>query len=254
MLTSKLLNQISGIKHAFCTRIGGVSQGLLGSLNFSMVKEELFSSLVENHRIVREQIGPEVKQILTLQQKHTNKVLSIEAPWALEELNAPIADGMLTRTKGLGLGILTADCAPILLASSDGACVSAVHAGWRGALKGVIESAVSHMRQQGAHDIVAAIGPCIAQESYEVGPDLVQEFQDKDQNAAPYFKPAEKERHFYFDLRGYVEKRLREASINSIDHIKIDTYTNVDQFYSCRRAFHKREETYGCQMSAIVKS
>jgi len=253
MLTSEALSQIPGIKHAFFNRIGGVSQGLLDSFNFARREEESLSTLFENHRIARERLGSEVQQILTLTQKHTNTVLTIETPWVLEDLKAPLADGMVTNKHNLGLGILTADCVPVLLASQDGISVSAVHAGWRGALQGILENSVSHMRQQGAQNIIAAIGPCIAQDSYEVGPDLVQAFQAQDKKALLYFRSAEKEGHFYFDLRGYVAQRLRALNIDRIDHINVDTYTNPDQFYSCRRALHRGEETYGVQLSAIVK-
>jgi YfiH family protein len=185
--------------------------------------------------------------LILLKQVHSPRALAVDAPFAADE--RPEADAMVTATPGLVLGIVTADCAPVLLADRRAAVIGAAHAGWRGALGGVLEAAVEEMEALGAHreDIAAAIGPAIALESYEVDEALRARFTPGD---GRFFAPG-REGHWQFDLEGYVEARLDAMGVAVVECLGLDTYAQEDRFFSYRRAVHRGEPTYGRQFSLI---
>ena len=187
-------------------------------------------------------------RLVTVRQVHSPDVVTVEAPWPAD--GAPAADALVTDRPGLVLAIVTADCAPILLADEEAGVIGAAHAGWRGARGGVVANTVAAMEGLGARPdrIVAAIGPCIAQDSYEVDEKFRERFDD---DAARFFVPGS-EGHYQFDLPGYVARRLSDAGVVTLDVLGHDTYAEEDRFFSYRRATHRGEQTGGRQISLIA--
>jgi hypothetical protein len=190
--------------------------------------------------------------LLTLYQIHSANTVTVTAPWNLGE--GPQADAMVTRKRNIALGILTADCAPVLLADTEAGVIGAAHAGWKGALGGVTDSSIAAMEALGAkrNRIAAAIGPCISQANYEVGFEFRDRFVAADSRNIRYFAASDRADHFRFDLEGYVEMRLDEAGVASIARCSACTYVHEGDFFSFRRATHRSETDYGRQVSAIV--
>lgn len=242
------------IAHAFFGRTGGVSTGIFASLNCGPGSGDARDKVVENRGRALAQLSPDSgATLLTLYQVHSNKAVVVTEPWEIG--GAPQADAMATKVPGLALGILTADCAPVLLADARAKVIGAAHAGWKGALSGVIEGAVAAMESLGAdrNRIAAAIGPCISQANYEVGPEFEARFREADPSYAGFFEPsAAKPDHRHFDLSGFVAARLRAAGVQSVDVVSADTYAGEAEFFSFRRATHRGETDYGRQLSAIL--
>jgi YfiH family protein len=234
------------VPHGFMTRRGGVSAGLVEGLNCGFGADDDPASVKENRRRASEAVLPHAA-LVTAYQIHSPDVVTVDSPWADDA--RPRADALVTARTGLLLGIITADCAPVLLADRVGAIIGAAHAGWRGAHGGVIEATVGAMERLGARRdrIAAAVGPCIAQASYEVSDDFRTLFSDADQ---PFFA-AGTPGHWQFDLPGYVAARLEESRVGAIEVLPHDTYADPDRFYSFRRATHRDEPTYGRQLSLI---
>ena len=245
------LQSAKGVVHGFFGRTGGVSTGIFESLNCGPGSADPHENVIENRRRAADALASDA-QLVTLYQVHGERVVRVETPWDIA--NAPQADALLTNVPGIGLGILAADCAPILLADAVARVIGAAHGGWKGARAGVIESVVSAMEGLGAKRdrIVAAIGPCISQASYEVGQDLHDGFVRHSQNAARFFLPGARANHFQFDLEAYVVARLAEAGVGSIERLSVCTYANDSEFFSYRRATHRGETDYGRQISAIL--
>ncbi|MBV8976884.1 MAG: peptidoglycan editing factor PgeF [Alphaproteobacteria bacterium] len=239
------------IAHGFFGRRGGVSKGIFASLNCGPGSGDVRADVVENRRRAGEALVPGAA-LVTLYQVHSAKAVTVTEPWALGE--GPQADAMATNLPGLALGILTADCAPVLLADRQARVVGAAHAGWKGALGGVSEAAIAAMEDLGAQRsrIAAAVGPCISQSNYEVGPEFRARFLDADIANAGFFAPSGRPEHFRFDLEGFVAMRLNSAGLASVEALCPCTYANGDDFFSFRRATHRRESDYGRQVSAIV--
>jgi YfiH family protein len=187
---------------------------------------------------------------LSLYQIHGDRVITVTAPWTPED--KPHADAMVTRTPGIALGVLAADCVPVLFADKDNGVVGAAHSGWKGAIAGVLERTLGAMRALGAKRIAAAIGPCIAQPSYEVGAEFRDTFLARDAGNARYFIPAAASAHFLFDIRGFVRDTLAKAGADDINTLENDTYIEEDAFFSFRRTTHRHEPDYGRQISAIM--
>lgn len=251
-MTSSNLDSLSGVSHGFFTREGGVSRGIYASLNCGYGTGDDPEAVTENRRRVAVNLGAEATCLVTGFQVHGRHVVSVEIPWAPGK--APEADAMITTVPGVALGILTADCAPILLAEEATGIVAAVHAGWKGALLGVIEAAVAGMTARGAEpaDIRAAIGPALAPQSYEVGPEFRERFRQTNPAYDVYFhKPADAEQH-RFDLVGFVVDRLEGTGVGSIETSAPDTYADAPHFFSYRRTCHRGEPDYGRQISAIM--
>ncbi|MGY3610574.1 MULTISPECIES: peptidoglycan editing factor PgeF [unclassified Bradyrhizobium] len=250
-LASPLLSAIPGLRHAFFSREGGVSEGIYAGLNGGIGSNDAADNVTENRRRMAERLGVGPDRLLTLYQVHSPDVVVATTPWASDA--RPKADAIVTRTENLALGVTAADCGPILFVDPNARVIGAAHAGWKGALTGVLESTVEAMEKLGADrsGIVTAIGPLIRQHSYEVGPEFVARFLEADADNALFFLPGEREGHAMFDLGGYIRMRLENAGILMIDDIGIDTYSD-ERFYSYRRSVHRKERDYGRHVHAIA--
>ncbi|SHG69120.1 peptidoglycan editing factor PgeF [Bradyrhizobium erythrophlei] len=249
-LASPLLSAIPGLRHAFFTRDGGVSGGLYASLNGGTGSSDDPGKVAENRRRMAEQIGVTPENFLTVWQIHSPDAVVAAGPW---EGQRPRADAIVTRTEGLAIGATAADCGPILFVDPSARVIGAAHAGWKGALTGIVESTVAAMEKLGAErsGIVAAIGPLIRQHSYEVGGEFVERFLEADAENAMFFLPATREGHAMFDLAGFIRMRLENAGVLMIDDIGVDTYSD-ERFYSYRRSVHRNEPDYGRHVHAIA--
>jgi hypothetical protein len=252
MLQARSLSTLPGIRHAFFTRAGGVSDGVYASLNGGVGSNDATSNVSENRTRMAAHLGVEPERLLTAYQIHSPDVVVAQTPWRYSE--RPRADAIVTRVPGLAIGVSTADCGPVLLADPQAGVIGAAHAGWRGALTGVVEAAIAAMEQLGARraQIVAAAGPMIRQPNYEVGPDLIERFLAADPDNARFFTPAGRAGHALFDLAGFVVERLRRAEIAQVEDLGHCTYADPAQFYSYRRATHRAEPDYGRHVNAIA--
>jgi polyphenol oxidase len=243
---------IPGIRHAFFTRRGGVSSGHYASLNGGVGSADNAEHVAENRARMAAALAVEPHCLLTAYQIHSPRVVVAEAPWTLEA--RPRADGIVTRMPALAVGVSTADCGPVLFAEPRARVVGAAHAGWRGALAGIIEATVAAMEGLGAarDRIRAALGPMIRQPNYEVGSDLIERFAAEDPASETFFAPAPRPRHALFDLGGYVATRLRRAGISRIEDVGLCTYAEPGRFFSYRRATHRAEGDYGRHVNAIA--
>jgi YfiH family protein len=251
MLGSSLLSAIPGLRHAFFTRDGGVSGGIYAGLNGGLGSEDDPANVAENRRRMAAQMGVSPEHFLSLWQIHSPDAVAVTGPW--QGASRPRADALVTRVQGLSIGVTAADCGPILLVDPSTRVIGAVHAGWKGALTGIMESTVEAMEKLGAErgGIVAAIGPLIRQHSYEVGGEFVERFVEDDAENALFFIPSAREGHAMFDLAGYIRMRLENAGVLMIDDIGIDTYSD-DRFFSYRRSVHRGEPDYGRHVHAIA--
>jgi YfiH family protein len=248
---SPLLSAIPGLRHAFFSRDGGVSDGIYAGLNGGIGSSDDPANVAENRRRMAEQMGVTTEHLLTLFQVHSPDVVVATAAWGTS--SRPRADALVTRTEGLAIGVTAADCGPILFVDPHARVIGAAHAGWKGALTGIIESTVDAMERLGAEraGIVAAIGPLIRQHSYEVGNEFVDRFVEADAENALFFIPAAREGHAMFDLAGFIRMRLENAGVLMIDDIGVDTYSD-ERFFSYRRSVHRKEPDYGRHIHAIV--
>jgi YfiH family protein len=250
-LASPLLSAIPGLRHTFFSREGGVSSGIYGSLNAGIGSSDDPANVSENRRRMAKQMGVQPTHFLTVHQTHSPNVVVATAPW--DNGSRPVADAIVTRTTGLSIGASAADCGPILLVDPSARVIGAVHAGWKGALTGVLESAIDAMEKLGAerNGMIAAIGPLIRQPSYEVGGEFVERFIEADANNSLFFLPSPREGHAMFDLAGFIRMRLENAGVLVIDDIGVDTYSD-ERFFSYRRATHRSEPDYGRHVHAIA--
>ncbi|HEY1411601.1 MAG TPA: peptidoglycan editing factor PgeF [Rhodopila sp.] len=239
------------VPHGFFTRRGGVSKGAYASLNCSISSQDDRENVLENRARAAQAIGAVPARLLGLTQVHGIHVVTVIEPW--EAGNGAKADAMVTDRPGLALGIVTADCAPVLFADSGGGIVGAAHAGWRGAVTGVLEATVAAMIALGASAdaITAAIGPCIAQASYEVGPDLRDAVLARASSDSVFFVPGQREDRWQFDLPGYCAARLRAAGVGHIIVTGFDTLAQEDRFFSHRRRTLNNSGPIGHQISVI---
>ncbi|HLI22720.1 MAG TPA: peptidoglycan editing factor PgeF [Stellaceae bacterium] len=239
------------LRHAFFTREGGVSQGVFASLNCSLSSGDDLDKVAENRRRAMAELGLGADALATVHQVHSPDVVLVDAPFPAGA--RPKADAMVTKRKGLALGILTADCAPVLFADERAGIVAAAHAGWRGAVTGVLEATVAAMLKEGAslNRIIAAIGPCIGFNSYEVGPEFPAPILAQDAGYTRFFRAAPRPRHHLFDLPGYCRARLEAAGVKHIDWIGGDTARDDQRFFSWRRTYLAQEKQFGHQLSAI---
>lgn len=253
MIQTQPFAALAGIRHGFFGRQGGVSEGLYASLNCGFGSGDDPALVAENRNRAVVAAGLDPAELVTAYQTHSILVAAVERPWRREE--APKVDAMVTATAGVALGILTADCAPVLFADREARIAGAAHAGWRGALDGVIEATVARMVRLGAAPgrIVAAIGPCIAQESYEVGPEFRQRFLAAAPANSRFFRPSDgRPGHFHFDLPGYVADRLRRAGVGRIADTGADSCGQGQDFFSYRRATLEGRKDYGRNLSIIA--
>jgi len=251
IIQSKALATIPTIDHAFFTRQGGVSTGIYSSLNCGFGSGDKEENVSENRCRISEKLGVVPSSLVSVYQVHGTNVVTVEEPW--DRHSAPKADGMVTRQAGLALGILTADCTPVLFADQDAGVTGACHAGWRGALDGIVESTISAMEMLGAtrSRIVAAIGPCIAQKSYQVGLEFRDQFLTHDAQFSDYFIDDDAT-HLRFDLGGFVGLMLGRTGITEYENVNIDNYAESETLFSYRRTTLAGEKDYGRGLSAIT--
>lgn len=251
MLTVAAIKDMRGIRHGFFTREGGVSGGLYASLNCGFGSGDDPAHVAENRARALARADMPAGSLVTAYQVHSPDVAVVEQAWRRDE--APRVDAMVTRRPGITLGVLTADCGPVLLADPEARVVGAAHAGWRGALSGVLETTVAAMERLGAERtrIAAALGPCIAQQSYEVGPEFPALFLAQDPANAGFFSPSPRPGHHMFDLAGYVAHRLAALGLGQVERVANDTCAEPDRFFSYRRATLRGEKDYGRGLSAI---
>jgi YfiH family protein len=241
-----------GIRHGFFTREGGVSKGLYASLNGGVGSNDRPADVAENRARMAAAIGVETGRFLTAYQIHSPEVVVAETPWTPDK--RPRADAIVTRMRALAIGISTADCGPVLMADPQAGVIGAAHAGWRGALTGVVEAAIGAMERLGAKrsEIHAALGPMIRQPNYEVGPDLIARFNAEDSASSRFFAPGARAGHALFDLGGYIASRLARAGIGHVEDLAVCTYADPARFFSFRRATHHAEADYGRHVNAIA--
>jgi len=249
--TATVLDGVPGVGHAFFTRLGGVSEGPYASLNCGFGSDDCAWSVAVNRGRAMESLALSGDDLVTVRQTHSTEVVLVEAPWTPVE--APGADALVTQVPGVALGVLTADCAPVLFADGEAGVIGAAHAGWRGGLAGVLEATVEAMMGLGAraYRIVAGIGPCIHQRSYEVGPEFHAAFVSVAPADDAFFAPGDGDRRF-FDLPGYLELRLATMGLGAVERLAHDTRDGEDLFFSYRRATEQGETRYGRGLSAIV--
>jgi len=246
------LKSLTGIRHGFFTRAGGVSEGIYASLNCGPGSRDAPDNVADNRQRIARHLGATTSDVVTLYQVHSATALPVSGPVAAED--RPKADAVVTATPGLAIGILTADCAPVLFADPDARVVGAAHSGWRGAVGGVLAATVAEMERLGAQRerIRAAIGPCISREAYEVGPEFELEFLKSCSDNTRFFFRNSPNARSHFDLPAFVEEQLKRAGIGRIERQTACTYKNESYFYSYRRSQHREEGDYGRQISAIV--
>ncbi|MBW3558560.1 MAG: peptidoglycan editing factor PgeF [Proteobacteria bacterium] len=251
VLTSPLLDALPGVRHAFFTREGGVSTGVYASLNLGRGSRDDPAAVAENRRRAAAHLAVEEPALLACYQVHSAEAVQADRAWGEAR---PEADAVVTGAPGLACGALSADCAPILMVDPQAGVVGAAHAGWKGALSGVVLSAVNAMTRLGADTdrIVAVVGPCIGPDSYEVGPEFHARFQAEIPLAGRFFRPARSPDKRLFDLPAFVLQRLAEAGVARAEWIGADTLTDERRFFSNRRAVQRGDPDYGRLMSAIV--
>jgi YfiH family protein len=259
VLEADSLTECSGIRHGFFTRQGGISGGDYASLNVGLGSNDDRARVIENRKRIAEHLGARVDgrpfpDLVTNYQIHSADVVVIDRPHDSDAV--PKADALVTRTPGLAIGALTADCTPVLFADPIARVVAAAHAGWRGAVSGVLGNTIDAMEQLGARreQVRAAIGPTIHQASYEVGPEFKARFLEEAPGNASFFTVPEGATRDHFDLPGYCRKRLADAGVGRIEDLRQCTYANESLFFSFRRKTHRNEDDYGRQIAAIVVS
>jgi YfiH family protein len=251
MIEAEALSGLTGIRHGFMTRGGGVSEGIYASLNCGVGSKDASDAVLENRGRAVAAIGMKREALVTAYQVHSAKAVVVDQVWARED--APQVDGMATAKPGVTLGILTADCAPVLFADEKASVIGAAHAGWKGAITGVLQATVAKMVDLGAKAgrIRAAIGPCIGQMSYEVGPEFPAPFLAQDPAHARYFIPSIRDQRYMFDLGGYVRDQLRGMGLAGVELLGRDTCAEEELFFSYRRTTLRQEPDYGRQISLI---
>ena len=252
MITLSALAAGDAVRHAFFTREGGVSGGIFAALNCGFGSGDDPANVRRNRAIAMGKLDLPEAALVTCHQIHSAAIVMVERGWAAAE--APRADGMVTRRPGIALGVLAADCAPVLFADPDSGVIGAAHGGWKGALAGVAEATVAGMVALGARParIRAGIGPCIARQSYEVGPEFRDRFAAADPSSAGCFAPAPRSGKFLFDLPLYIECRLAPLGLAVVERAGCDTVAESDRFFSYRRACLRGEGDYGRGLAAIA--
>ncbi len=245
------LSSYSGVRHAFFTRQGGVSEGVYASLNGGLGSSDDPARVAENRRRMAAQLGLPAEALVSVHQVHSAEAVIVDEPFP--QTARPRADGMATNRPGIALAVTTADCGPVLFADPEAGVVGAAHAGWRGARSGILEGTLQAMERLGARRgrIVAVLGPTISQAAYEVGPDFAAAFRDEAE-APRFFRPSGKPGHAQFDLPGYIGWRLARAGIGAFADLALCTYGDEERFFSFRRTTHRGEPDYGRLISAIA--
>jgi len=250
VIESGALSGLSHIAHAFFTRQGGVSKDLYATLNTGAGSGDERANVIENRARCAGHLRLDRDRLVSVHQIHSATVHVVTEPWAIGQ--GPQGDAMVTNEPGLALGVLAADCTPVLFADRANAVIGAAHAGWKGALGGVTDAVIAEMERLGASRdrIAAAIGPVIARVSYEVDDGFARRFEEADPENERFFTPG-REGHQQFDLEAYVAARLARAGLARVEVLGLDTYADPERFFSFRRATHRNEPGYGRQISLI---
>ena len=250
MITSKKLNKLNGISHGFFNRCGGKSKGIYKSLNCGPGSNDKRININKNLKIVKSKINKDCKNIILLNQIHSNKFIYIDKNYKKKRKFK--ADAIITNQKKLPIGVLTADCVPILICDKKKNIIAAIHAGWKGAYKNILTKVVKFMLKKDCHikDIHVAIGPCITQKNYNVKEDFFKKFIKKDKKNSKFFK--KRKNLLYFDLPGYIKSQLKIMKISNIDHINIDTFEYKNNYFSARRSIRLKHDDYGRNISIIM--
>ncbi len=241
---------MKNIAHGFFTRQGGVSQGLYASMNGGIGSTDDAEAVAENCRRMAAHLG--VTHLLVPFQIHSPDAMIVEKAFAPEE--RPRCDALVTRARGMALGVTGADCGILLFADEGAQVIGAAHAGWKGALDGILESTLASMERLGAtrKEIKAALGPTIGQKSYEVGPEFFDRFVSEDRDYARFFAPSSRDKRFMFDLPGFIAFRLERARVGHFEDLGLDTYADEARFFSYRRSVHRKEADYGKLVAALA--
>ena len=241
-----------GLSHAFFTRQGGVSSGLYGSLNGGLGSNDDRIAVVENRRRMADHLGVAPDRLLTPYQIHSADCVVVDVPF--DDAGRPRCDALVTGTRGLALGVTGADCGVLLFSDRKAGIVGAAHAGWKGAVAGILEATLDAMERLGARreTITAVLGPTIRQASYEVGPEFRERLLRDGSTNAGLFRPSVRQDRHLFDLPGYIGSRLQRAGIGRFEDLGLDTYADEGRFYSFRRATHRNEPDYGRLVAAVA--
>ena len=248
MIKSKIFRDQKSISHYFFNRLGGTSKGIYKSLNCGKGSKDKIANIGKNLKIVSRKIGCKSRNLVSLNQIHSNKVLKIN--------NVPkkklTGDAMITNKQNIAISILTADCAPILIIEKKQKFVGAIHAGWKGAFKGIVKKTIQLLKKNGCSekDMIACIGPCIKKNSYEVKNDFLKLFKDKNKKNVNFF--TFKKKKIYFDLSEYIKSQFYENGVKKIDIIRKDTFSLKNNFFSSRRSKKNKHNDYGRNISAIM--
>ena len=250
ILTDRELSVLSGVRHGFFTRNGGVSDGIYSSLNVGYGSNDATDKVTKNRQIIIDSLG--ATSLNSVFQVHGKRVERVDGSWAGGE--TPRADAMVTKKSGIAIGILSADCAPVLFCDPKARIIGAAHAGWRGALAGVVEATINEMCKIGAHpdSIIAAIGPTIGPNSYEVSEIFLKPFLDQNQKNAAFFSEASRAAHFLFDLPGYILSLMKDQGLDKVNWTGHDTYADNERFFSYRFGYIHEQPDYGRMLSAIM--
>jgi polyphenol oxidase len=250
-LQASSLASLPGIRHAFFTREGGVSEGIYASLNGGQGSNDKLERVEQNRARMAAALDVEPARFITAYQIHSPDVIVAEAAWTRE--TRPRVDAVVTRAPGLAIGVSTADCGPVLFADAQARVIGAAHAGWKGAFTGVIENTIDAMERLGAkrESITVALGPMIRQPSYEVGPEFLARFREAEPDNERFFAPSQRADHAVFDLAGYIAARLARAGIVNVEDLGLCTYADA-RFFSYRRSVHRAEGDYGRHINAIA--
>lgn len=251
-IKADVLSGFNGIDHAYFTRQGGASEGIYASRNIGLGSQDKRAAVLENRARCAADLGVTIDRLATPYQVHSSDVVTVEDVWPAGE--GPKADALVTNRPGIMLGIATADCGSVLFADAKAHVIGAAHAGWRGATSGVLENTLSAMEKLGAkrENITAVLGPTIAQASYEVGPEFVDNLKALAPDNTQYLKPSTRADHALFNLPHYITDRLKAHDIGTAVDLALDTYVDNDRFYSYRRTTHRGEQDYGRLLSAIL--
>jgi YfiH family protein len=251
MIKLGVLENLPGIRHGFMTRAGGVSEGIYASLNCGLGSSDDQERVRENRRRVLDMVGIPANTLLTAYQVHSPDVLVVEEEW--REGPRPKVDALVTQRRNIAIAASSADCVPVLFADPEARVVAAAHAGWRGAVGGVLQATVKQMCALGARPerIRAGVGPCIGPASYEVGPEFPAPFLAQNPASARFFRPAQRAGHHMFDLESYVASELAAMRLAEIEVAHRDTCAEADTFFSYRRSVLNKEPDYGRHVSVI---
>ena len=251
MIHSSDLSAISGIRHAFFTRQGGVSDGIYSSLNGGLGSDDARENVIANRALMAASLGVLPTHFVNVHQVHSRDVVTVTSPFGDDK---PRADAMVTDRTGIALAVASADCGPVLFADRRAGVIGAAHAGWKGAFSGIIEATMAAMETLGANreDVVAVLGPTIGPDSYEVGPEFIALLIQENAAYAGFFMSSPREGHAMFNLPGFIAEKVNDAGIGHFVDLALCTYSDESRFYSYRRATHRQEPDYGRLIAAIA--